>query len=267
MSLAVTSSAMAQEANIDSLIAAAREARTFLPKDQFSAPPPGPNVKDQALVLLMKVSPNGPSVGNCYGSPWWKYDVSSGTLSIYLPPEAVITRNFRQSETRPPFSDISGVFLEAVALECSSRRLPNQVMENAFGATVSVARTAVTFIGIAQPNATLQSLELHVPMAGERVRALVGNLRVRLRGQMEEWRPGQSLRCGITEKDASMESSWAVKTSACLYRASFTSFEVIDQSNGSVVGELVDPILERERRAKAERLEWIRKRREEREKE
>jgi hypothetical protein len=218
--------------DLSALAAAAQVVRSYIPKDQFDSPPAQKTLVGQPFAIELTPRESGFNSG-CGSFPSWSYDASKGELEVGVTPNMVSA-----SDTSPTgaFPGLQGAdYLNSVSFVCQRVAQSVTKANNAFGVATNVQRSAeeslfffTAYQGPNQPHWTA-----HVE--GQEARELAKAVRVRIKGVLSEWRPGQVIVCYSETFEATFDYPFERTTRDCTFKTESFHFEIIDSRTQSVL--------------------------------
>lgn len=225
--------------SLDELKAAAEQVRAFAPKDQFEAPPPGPDWQGRRFSYVVEPVQRTPEGRHgCSGFPEWSF--GNGSLSIAARPESVLSYKLAGSNG-PIFPGMrtinkSGQLL-LYSLDCVRDDQETYTATNAFGAQLPVSRWTEHVIAIADTDPMDFKFRTYwnKTMSGDEARSLTLNLRVRGTGTLGAWPGGRSIVCGTTNRSPTITSRTDKTLEACIFRGRIDALEFFDSTTGQTL--------------------------------
>lgn len=227
----------------EELVTGARQLQAWKPRDQFSAPPGGPQFAGRAFSYALPISPRVSqlSLAVCSSLPHWGYNAALQELEVNFP-EGLASPLGASADNDAVLSKIEqggGNYVHFLPLVCVAREGASYRAHNALGAETTVFSSRETSIGVGYAdvlsNDRLGFFSLKVAMSPDVARVVTKNLRIIVTGEIGNWLPGISLVCGRDIGRPTFNSPFDNSQSACVYRATVTKIEVVDGMTGQVL--------------------------------
>lgn len=233
-SATVTAPVTAAEIN-----ALALKIRGHKPRDEFDALPSQPSLNGRRFVVELEPWGTKPPRIACFGYPMWSY--SAETQTLYVSPGGgdlgLIGFSGRQGMvSKDPANPWGGRAVRYYATSCERKALPSYTATNAYGATFEIDPTAQIITAIADDHIRPEwpgSFKLQI--SGDAARALVDHLKVRLTGELRDWKPGVAIACDVRRDGPTASSPYDRTRNLCVANGRVEKFEVIDARNGRVL--------------------------------
>jgi hypothetical protein len=216
------------------LVAAAQLVRSYKLKDQFDSPPAQKALVGRSFTVELTPRESGFNSG-CGFFASWSYDASKGELEVGATPGMVFASDTTPAGAFPNVQQTD--HLNSVPFVC--QRIAQSVAKanNAFGAVTNVQRSAEESLSfstpdiIAGPNKPFWTTNVE----GRGARDLAKAVRIRIRGVLGEWRPGQVIVCYIEKTEATFDLPFEVTTRDCMFKTEEIRFEIVDSRTQSVL--------------------------------
>lgn len=220
--------------DIKALAAVGERAKSWAPRDSFSAAPDWAEIVGKTVHISLPVGEWTPAAA-------WSYDASARKLTITL--------NARHFGSRELGRDIpEGATYSGITVLENTKAGAPYIATNAFGASVAVQVLGVADLGLANPDGRggvgpLRDLSYpatrELTMDAATARAYVAGLRVRIDGVVEPFRDGRAVLCGRSRVKPTFDDPSETKTWTCVVGMKPSTVQVVD-AKGLVVIDAAD---------------------------
>jgi hypothetical protein len=219
--------------DLAALTAAAQLVRSYKPKDQFDSPPPQKSLGGRPFALELSPRESGFNKG-CGFFASWSYDASKSELEIGEMPEIVFAGDTNPSGAFPNMQPTDQ--LNPVLFVCQRVAQSLGKASNAFGAVTTIQRSAEESLSLSTSNiGRVNKPYWTVHVEGQEARELAKAVRIRVKGVLGEWRPGQVIICYRQNTEATLDSPFARTTRDCMFKTDEIRFEIVDSRTQSVL--------------------------------
>lgn len=216
------------------LAAAAQLVRSFKPKDQFDSPPAQKALVGRSFALELTPRESGINRG-CGFFASWSYDASKGELEIAAMPGIVFAGDTNPSGAFPDMQPTDQ--LNPVSFICQRVAQSAVKASNAFGAVTNVQRSSEESLSFSTANVISGANKPYwtTHIEGQEARDLAKAVRVRMKGVLGEWRPGQVIVCYREKSEATLDLPFERTTRDCMFKTEAIRFELVDSRTQSVL--------------------------------
>jgi hypothetical protein len=224
----------------EQLVTAAERVRSFVPRDQFDAPPAGPAWNSRRFSYTVEPVGWGTDRQPCAGLPTWDY--SNGQLSISARPAFVNPFNFsgqfRSAGNAGRATQITDLNLYSIT--CQQSPIEEVQAANALGAQFSVRRWTDEAVGIFDTGKFDPKWKVywHAQLDGAVARDLTRNLRIRVSGSLQAWPNGKMIICGTDDSPPTITKPTARTRKICGFNGRPDHIEFLNSATGQVLFEV-----------------------------
>lgn len=217
-----------------------QRAKSYRPKDQFDTGPDTSSLVGKPFEIEIAARPDRTS--NCPGQPTWWFRAAESTLYVAWSSPALYYYYLSRKSLASLQDEAASYNMGFVSFDCAISFGTPYRAANAFGVSRLVTVEGEAFTALAYDISNRACLTLCTlwkeRLEPDRARTLSNSLRVRIRGQIGQWKSGNAIVCAARSSSPTLSAPVERHSRGCFIRIQLDEASLVDSKTGKMLARL-----------------------------